>query len=146
MAPHTIPPAVGVVFRYKAKAGLKRSPKGRPGSIPLQSSFLVCGTTPNGDVKGSTRHGCLDPKCPSARCLRMVLEDTGAPSQGSICAWIVTDEAVGCRRAFLTMWRYSRRLVCRGRPEPGLCVNDISTGSNTSSQHNQSGLIDELLA
>ncbi|GFW72362.1 hypothetical protein TNCV_703991 [Trichonephila clavipes] len=24
------------------------------------------------------------------------------------------------------MWRPSRRLVCRGRPEPGLCVNDIS--------------------
>ncbi|GFU59669.1 uncharacterized protein TNCV_3186371 [Trichonephila clavipes] len=29
-------------------------------------------------------------------------------------------------RAFLTMWQSSRRLVCRGRPEPGLRVNDIS--------------------
>ncbi|GFV79972.1 uncharacterized protein TNCV_1217401 [Trichonephila clavipes] len=38
----------------------------------------------------------------------------------------------------------SRRLVCRGRPEPGLCVSDNSR-IHTSSQHNQSGLIDELL-
>ncbi|GFW85282.1 uncharacterized protein TNCV_3250191 [Trichonephila clavipes] len=53
-------------------------------------------------------------------------EDTGAPSEGATCTWMAADEAVGCTRAFLTMWRPSRRLVCRGRPEPGLRVNDIS--------------------
>ncbi|GFY32342.1 hypothetical protein TNCV_3558501 [Trichonephila clavipes] len=31
------------------------------------------------DMKGSTRNGRHDPKCPSARHLRMVREDTGAP-------------------------------------------------------------------
>ncbi|GFT21777.1 hypothetical protein TNCV_2970181 [Trichonephila clavipes] len=30
MAPHTIIPAVGVVCRCKAKAGLRRSPRGLP--------------------------------------------------------------------------------------------------------------------
>ncbi|GFX02827.1 uncharacterized protein TNCV_4438091 [Trichonephila clavipes] len=39
---------------------------------------------------------------------------------------MAADEAVGCTRAFLTMWRSSRRLVCRGRTGPGLRVNDIS--------------------
>ncbi|GFT95291.1 hypothetical protein TNCV_3325941 [Trichonephila clavipes] len=32
-------------------------------------------------VKGSTRNGRRDPKCPSARRLRMVREDTGDPSE-----------------------------------------------------------------
>ncbi|GFU80365.1 hypothetical protein TNCV_3521391 [Trichonephila clavipes] len=35
-----------------------------------------------GGFKGSTRNGCRDPKCPSARCLRMVREGHGAPSEG----------------------------------------------------------------
>ncbi|GFU00195.1 uncharacterized protein TNCV_801741 [Trichonephila clavipes] len=55
----------------------------------------------------------------------MVLEGTG-PSEGATCAWMATDEADDCTRAFHTMWRSSRRLVCRERPEPGLRVNDIS--------------------
>ncbi|PRD34191.1 UNVERIFIED_CONTAM: hypothetical protein NCL1_15354 [Trichonephila clavipes] len=55
-------------------------------------------------VKGSTRNGLRDPKYPSARRLRMVREDTGAPSEGATCAWMTADEAVGCTRAFLTMW------------------------------------------
>ncbi|GFV52804.1 uncharacterized protein TNCV_2874751 [Trichonephila clavipes] len=76
-------------------------------------------------IKGSTRNERCDLKCPSARRLRMVRDDTEAPNEGATCAWIAADEAVGCRRAFLTMWRSSRRLVCRGRPEPGLYVNDI---------------------
>ncbi|GFU47435.1 sodium-dependent dopamine transporter [Trichonephila clavipes] len=62
--------------------------------------------------KGSIRNGRRDPKCPSARRLRMVREDTGAPSEGATCAWMMADEAVGCTRAFLMMWRSSRRLVC----------------------------------
>ncbi|GFX34844.1 uncharacterized protein TNCV_2327841 [Trichonephila clavipes] len=56
----------------------------------------------------------------------MVREDTGAPNEGATCAWVTFDETVGCTRAFLTMWWSSRRLVCRGCPEPGLHVNDIS--------------------
>ncbi|GFX10562.1 uncharacterized protein TNCV_2583831 [Trichonephila clavipes] len=77
-------------------------------------------------VKRSTRNGRHDSKCPSARCLRMVREDTGAPNEGATCASMADDEAVDCTRAFLTMWRSSRRLVCRECPEPGVRVNDIS--------------------
>ncbi|GFY31558.1 uncharacterized protein TNCV_4694021 [Trichonephila clavipes] len=32
-------------------------------------------------VKGSTRNGCRDPKCPLDRHLRIVREDAGAPSE-----------------------------------------------------------------
>ncbi|GFV06746.1 uncharacterized protein TNCV_1611591 [Trichonephila clavipes] len=56
-------------------------------------------------VKGSSRNGRRDPKCPLARCLRMVREDTGAPGEGATCAWMANDEAVGCTHAFLWMWR-----------------------------------------
>ncbi|GFX96907.1 uncharacterized protein TNCV_1996391 [Trichonephila clavipes] len=38
---------------------------------------------------------------------------------------MVANEAVSCTRASLTMWWSSRRLVCHGRPEPGLRVNVI---------------------
>ncbi|GFX81559.1 histone acetyltransferase p300 [Trichonephila clavipes] len=54
-------------------------------------------------VNGSTRNGRRDPKCPSARCIHMIREDTGAPNECATCAWMVADEAVGCTRAFLTM-------------------------------------------
>ncbi|GFX61527.1 hypothetical protein TNCV_2745021 [Trichonephila clavipes] len=47
-------------------------------------------------------------------------------TKGTTCAWLAVDEAVGCTRAFLTMLRSSRRLVCQGHPEPGLRVNGIS--------------------
>ncbi|GFV09496.1 uncharacterized protein TNCV_3158931 [Trichonephila clavipes] len=77
-------------------------------------------------VKGSTRNGLRDPKCPSAGRLCMFREDTGARSEGATCVWIAVDEVIGYTRAFLTMWRSSRRLVCRGRPELGLRVIDIS--------------------
>ncbi|GFX40183.1 uncharacterized protein TNCV_4318181 [Trichonephila clavipes] len=46
-------------------------------------------------VKGKTRNGRHDPKCPSARHLRMVREDTGAPYEGATCDWMEADEAVG---------------------------------------------------
>ncbi|GFS83399.1 histone-lysine N-methyltransferase SETMAR [Trichonephila clavipes] len=39
-------------------------------------------------VKGSTRNGRHDPKCPSARRLRMVQEDTSASSEGATYAWM----------------------------------------------------------
>ncbi|GFX43474.1 uncharacterized protein TNCV_4874941 [Trichonephila clavipes] len=89
-------------------------------AAPLQTEASVEG------VKGSTRNGRHDPKCLSARCLRIVLEDTWALSEGATCTWMANDEAVGCTRALFTMWWTSRRLVYRGRPEPGLGVNDIS--------------------
>ncbi|GFX30646.1 hypothetical protein TNCV_4861701 [Trichonephila clavipes] len=50
----------------------------------------------------------------------------GQHSEGTTCAWMADDEAIGCTRAFLTMWRSSRRLVCQGRPESGLHINVIS--------------------
>ncbi|GFV64639.1 uncharacterized protein TNCV_850881 [Trichonephila clavipes] len=77
-------------------------------------------------VKDSTRIGRRDLKCPSARRLRRVRGDTVGPSEGYTCDWRADDEAVGCTRALLTMWRSSQQLVCRGRPEPGLRVNDMS--------------------
>ncbi|GFW76199.1 uncharacterized protein TNCV_3800341 [Trichonephila clavipes] len=76
-------------------------------------------------VKDSQCNGCSDPKCPSARYLHMVREDTYAPSEGAIYSWMAADEAVGCTCAFLTMWWTSQRLVCRGRPGSGLRVNNI---------------------
>ncbi|GFT07023.1 uncharacterized protein TNCV_1415741 [Trichonephila clavipes] len=57
---------------------------------------------------------------------QMVREDTGAPSKCATYAWMAADEAARCTRVFLTMWRSSRRLVYRGRLEPGLRINDIS--------------------
>ncbi|PRD22426.1 UNVERIFIED_CONTAM: Testis-expressed protein 11 [Trichonephila clavipes] len=44
----------------------------------------------------------------------MVREYTGASSEGATCAWMAADEAVGCTRAFLTMWLSSRRLEHSG--------------------------------
>ncbi|GFW06016.1 uncharacterized protein TNCV_4478101 [Trichonephila clavipes] len=151
MTPCTITPAVGAACYRKAKSGLRRSPRGlhtrtRLSSLLRLNLNLSLKTTwfhsaavqfPRArhhskrrrrsvDIKGSSRKARRDPKCPSARRLRMVREDTGAPSQGATCAWMAAVEAVGCTRAFLTLWRFSRRLVCRGRPEPGLRVNDIS--------------------
>ncbi|GFY12457.1 uncharacterized protein TNCV_1798791 [Trichonephila clavipes] len=76
-------------------------------------------------VKGSTRNGRHDPKCPSARRLRMFREDTGTPNEGANCTWMAANEAVGCTGAFLTMG-WSSRLVCLGRSETGLCVTEIS--------------------
>ncbi|GFW65008.1 uncharacterized protein TNCV_392741 [Trichonephila clavipes] len=167
MAPH------GAVCHCKAKAGLTHSPRSlhtrtRLSSLLRLNLDLSLKTTwfhsaavefPRVQhhskrrlrwvgVKDSTRNGHHDLKCPSARRLLMVQEDTSAPTEGAICAWMAVDEAVGCTRAFLTMGRSSRRLVCRGRPESGLPVNDISRihWSKTYSQHNQSSLIDEQLA
>ncbi|GFX61395.1 uncharacterized protein TNCV_4894391 [Trichonephila clavipes] len=77
-------------------------------------------------VKGSTHNGCRDPKCPSARLFRTARENTGTPIEGATFAWMAADEAVGCMRAFFSMWWSSRRLVCRGRLEPDLRVNEVS--------------------
>ncbi|PRD31920.1 UNVERIFIED_CONTAM: hypothetical protein NCL1_22034 [Trichonephila clavipes] len=140
MAPHTITPAEEAVCRCKAKAGLRRSPRGlhkrtRLSSLLRLNPDFSLKTTwfhsaavqfPRArhhtkrrrrwvGVKGSTLNGRRDPKCPSARCLRMVREDTGAPNEGATCT-----------RAFLTKLRSSQRLVHRRRPGPRLRINDIS--------------------
>ncbi|GFW19490.1 uncharacterized protein TNCV_1603841 [Trichonephila clavipes] len=124
---------MGAVCCCKAKAGLRRSPPGLYTRTRL-STLLILNLDSSlktswfhstavlfprvglhskrrrrwVGVKGSTRNGHRDPKCPSVRCLRMVREDTGAPNKGATCAWMAADEAVGCTRAFLTMWRSSR--------------------------------------
>ncbi|GFW66469.1 uncharacterized protein TNCV_3309881 [Trichonephila clavipes] len=130
-SPHTytIVIATEIEYLFVAKDGL----------VPFRCSSVFSCVAPlqteasMGRCQGQHRNGHRVPKCSSARRLRMVREDTGAPNEGATCAWIVTDEAVGCTRAFLTMWRFSRRLVCRGRPEHGFRVNDIFR--NHWSQH-----------
>ncbi|GFW77712.1 uncharacterized protein TNCV_134031 [Trichonephila clavipes] len=89
MAPHTITPVVGAVCRCKAKAGLRRSPRGlhtrtRLSSLlrwNLDSSLKTawfhsvavqfsrarhhCKRRRQGvGIKGRTRNGRRDPKCP----------------------------------------------------------------------------------
>ncbi|GFW74583.1 uncharacterized protein TNCV_114341 [Trichonephila clavipes] len=143
MVLHTITPAVGAMCHCKAKTGLRRSPRGlhtrtRLSSLlrlnldwPLKTIWFHSAAVQSpsawyhckrrhrwAGVKGSTRNGRRVPKYPSARRLRMVREDIGTPSEGSTCAWMEADEAVGCTRAFLTMWWSSRQLICRGHPEP----------------------------
>ncbi|GFX27241.1 e3 ubiquitin-protein ligase RNF13 [Trichonephila clavipes] len=102
MTPHTITPAVGVVHRCKAKAGLRRSPQNLHTRTRLSSllrlnldsslkttwfhsaavQFLRAWHHSQRrrrlvDVKSSTHNGRL----------RMVREDTGAPSEGATCGW-----------------------------------------------------------
>ncbi|GFX52160.1 uncharacterized protein TNCV_548191 [Trichonephila clavipes] len=141
MASRTFTPAVGVVCRCKAKAGLRRSPRGlhtrtRLSSLLRLNLYSSLKTTWFHStavqfhrarhhskrkhrwvgVKGSTRNGRRDPKCPSARRFCMVPEDTGAQSNGATCSWMAADEAVIYTHVFLSMWWSSRRLICRGRP------------------------------
>ncbi|GFW93278.1 uncharacterized protein TNCV_2603961 [Trichonephila clavipes] len=102
MTPHTITTAMGAVCHCKAKAGLRRLPRGfhartRLSSLlrlnldsSLKTTWLNSAAVQFPrvrhhskrrrrweDVKGSTRNGRRDPKCLSARRLRMVREDTG---------------------------------------------------------------------
>ncbi|GFU15664.1 uncharacterized protein TNCV_1295031 [Trichonephila clavipes] len=120
MTPHTILPAMGAACRCKANAGLRRSQR-----VLHIRTLLLSLLRLNMDswlkttwfqstavqfpraryhskrrhrwvgVKGSTRNGRSNPKCPSARSLRMVREDTGAPSEGVAGAWMAAYEAVG---------------------------------------------------
>ncbi|GFW97771.1 uncharacterized protein TNCV_1425341 [Trichonephila clavipes] len=126
MAPRTITPAEGAACRCKAKAGLKQrhSPRGlhtrtRLSSLQrlnlhssLKTTWFNSGAVqfPRArhqskrrrrwvDVKGSTRTGHRNSKCPAARRLPMIREDTGEPSEGATCAWMASDEAVGCTRS-----------------------------------------------
>ncbi|GFW79098.1 uncharacterized protein TNCV_3631291 [Trichonephila clavipes] len=152
MATHTIALVVRVVCRCKAKAGLRRLPRGLHKRTQLSSvlrlnmdsslkttwfhsaavhfprawHYSKCRHQMVG-FKASTRNGRYDPKCPSARPLSYGSRRHRTPSEGATIVWIAADEAVVCTRAFLTMWRSSRRLVFRGRvlSNPDQCVNDI---------------------
>ncbi|GFW32523.1 uncharacterized protein TNCV_676811 [Trichonephila clavipes] len=126
MAPHTITPYVGTVYHCKAKTGLSRSSRGlhtrtRLSSLlrldldsSLKTSWFHSAAVdfPRAwhhskrkgrwvGVMGSSRNGRCDPKCPSARCLRMVREDTGGPNKGTTCTWMAADKGVGCIVHFL---------------------------------------------
>ncbi|GFS85793.1 hypothetical protein TNCV_2973361 [Trichonephila clavipes] len=50
-------------------------------------------------VSGNTRNGHRDTRCPSARSLAMVREDTGARSESAAYVWTAANEAVGSTRA-----------------------------------------------
>ncbi|GFW21744.1 hypothetical protein TNCV_2529431 [Trichonephila clavipes] len=78
----------------------------------------------------------------------MVREDTGAPNEGATCTWIAFDEAVSCTRHFVQCGGLLDDWFVEGVLSLVfvLMTSLGSTGRNTSSQHNQSGLIDELLA
>ncbi|GFV35532.1 uncharacterized protein TNCV_3205631 [Trichonephila clavipes] len=100
MTPHTITSAVGVECCCKEKAGLRRSPRGlhtRLSSLLRLDSSLktvwfhsAAAQFPRArhhstrmrrwvGVKGSTRNGRRDPKCPSARRLFIWFEKTQEP-------------------------------------------------------------------
>ncbi|GFW46209.1 uncharacterized protein TNCV_4210881 [Trichonephila clavipes] len=125
MTPHTLTPVVGVVCFCKAKAGLKRSPRSFYTQtrlsllLRLNLDYLLKTTWFHSTavefprarqfskrrrrwvgIKGSTRNGHHDPKCPSARSIRMVGEYTGVSNEGGTSAWMAADEAVGCKRLF----------------------------------------------
>ncbi|GFW76333.1 uncharacterized protein TNCV_1581121 [Trichonephila clavipes] len=132
MTLHTITPDVEAMCRCKAKAGLRRSPRGlhTRSRLPsllrlnLYTSLMtawfhsIAVQFPRArhhlkrrrrwvGVKVSPRNGRRDPKCPSARRLRMIREDARAPSEVATCVLMAADETVVCTRAFLTMWRSS---------------------------------------
>ncbi|GFV96463.1 uncharacterized protein TNCV_2943961 [Trichonephila clavipes] len=90
-------------------------------------------------IKGTTRNRRRNLKCPLARRLRMVREDTGASFEGSICTWMAADEAVNCTSTceYLTMWWSSRRLVFRERPKPwSSCKCHLSHPLTSTPPHN----------
>ncbi|GFX86362.1 uncharacterized protein TNCV_2562511 [Trichonephila clavipes] len=72
MTPYTITPAVEMVCRCQFSCDRQH----------FKRRYRCVG------VKGSTLNGRRDPKCPKSRRLRMVREDTGAPSKGAICACV----------------------------------------------------------
>ncbi|GFX06468.1 uncharacterized protein TNCV_3017021 [Trichonephila clavipes] len=124
-----IPPyhhtSLGAVCRCQAKAELRRSPRDLytiviTAQIELKTTWFHSAYVqyPRArhhsrrkrrwvGINGSTRNGRRVTKCPSAKHLRMVREDTGAPNEGSTCALMAADEAVVCTRAFLMIWRSS---------------------------------------
>ncbi|GFV38366.1 uncharacterized protein TNCV_4949591 [Trichonephila clavipes] len=97
MAPHTITPAVGAVCRCKAKAGLRRSPRGlhtRLSSLlrlNLNSSLKTTSFLSAAVQFLRARHHSKRKGGSSTRNVLYpgtVREDTGAPNEGATYAWI----------------------------------------------------------
>ncbi|GFX87671.1 uncharacterized protein TNCV_2465641 [Trichonephila clavipes] len=126
MTLHTNTPTVGAVCHRKAKAGLRRSPRGLHKRTRLSSllrlnmdSSLKITWFHSAAVKfhrgwhhskqrccwvgvmSSARNVRRDPICPLPRRLRMVREDTGAPSEGATCAWMGMMKQLAVRVHFL---------------------------------------------
>ncbi|GFV09777.1 uncharacterized protein TNCV_2598321 [Trichonephila clavipes] len=100
------------VYEWKSREIISDSPRsGRLATSVSDENFEKFPRAPHHSkwrhrwvgVKGSSRNGRHFPTCPSARHFRMVREDTGSPTEDTICAWMAADEAVGCTRAFITM-------------------------------------------
>ncbi|GFV27862.1 hypothetical protein TNCV_2347821 [Trichonephila clavipes] len=113
MATHTITPAVVVVCRCKAKAILTHLPQGHHTTvitaqnesrfvaeddlIPIHcNSTSSCMTHSKVGVISSTRNGYRNNRCPLARSLAMVRENTGSRSEGVSCVW-TADSTNACR-------------------------------------------------
>ncbi|GFW05106.1 uncharacterized protein TNCV_599001 [Trichonephila clavipes] len=111
MTPHTFTPAVGAECHCKTKSGLRRSPRSLHTQTRLSTllrlnlnsslkmtwflstSVQFSRTRPHSKrqhqwevIKSRTCNGWRDSKGPTARCLRIVREDTGANNEGAICA------------------------------------------------------------
>ncbi|GFX70985.1 uncharacterized protein TNCV_1689681 [Trichonephila clavipes] len=122
-------PAVGAVCRCKAKAGLRRSPRGlhtrkRLSSLlrlnmdsSLKTTWFHSAAVQFSrardyskrrrrwvGVKSSTRNGRRDPKCPSVRHISYGSRRHRAPSEGATCARMAADEAVGSM--MWMVWRF----------------------------------------
>ncbi|GFS70718.1 uncharacterized protein TNCV_498071 [Trichonephila clavipes] len=63
--------------------------------IPVSSSVAPLHTEASWMGVCSTRNGRSDPKCPSARHLRMIREYTSASSKGATCVWRAADVEFG---------------------------------------------------
>ncbi|GFV45483.1 hypothetical protein TNCV_5124291 [Trichonephila clavipes] len=129
MAPYTITPAMGAVCRCKQMQGLRHSPRGFPhtntivitteiesGSVvkddlvPFRYSPVFSCAAPLQMEASRTAHvmGTAIPNVLQPSAFVWFEKTQGAPSG----TWRAADEAVGTRRAFLTKWRSSQRLVC----------------------------------
>ncbi|GFU01063.1 e3 ubiquitin-protein ligase RNF13 [Trichonephila clavipes] len=152
MAPRTITSTVGVVCRCKAKARLRRSPRGLQTRTRLSSLLRlnlnsslkthdlvqfrcspfssVHGTTPNRgvDVWASRAAHVMGASIPNVfqQGAFVWFERTQGPLMKvlPVPGWRPIKQLA--LRVHLTMKRSSRQLICRACPEPGLCVKDIS--------------------
>ncbi|GFX09502.1 hypothetical protein TNCV_4698881 [Trichonephila clavipes] len=87
---------------------------------PLQTEGLM------GERQGCTHNKRSYPKCPSAMRLRMVREDTKAPSEGATCAWMAADKAVGCTK--VTLKDQTATVLMTSRKDGILCYSQWVSG------------------
>ncbi|GFW82691.1 uncharacterized protein TNCV_3492631 [Trichonephila clavipes] len=152
MALHTITPAVGVVCCCKVKVGLRYSLWGLHTRTrfslllelnldsSLKSTWFHSVAVKSRrarrhskwrcrwlGVKGRTRNGCHDTKISFGQAVCGGSRRHGAPSKGATCIWTAVNEAVGYTLYSLAIFVSYDVAVCRGRPEPGRLVNDVSS-------------------